>query len=41
MGVQLTLSTPEDRSQVQSLIRLLEQSGEEAELGRVIDPWTR
>jgi CheY-like chemotaxis protein len=41
MGVQLTLSTQEDRDQVQSLIRLLAQSGEEAELGPITDPWTR
>lgn len=41
MGVQLTLTTQEDRDQVESLIRLLAQSGEEAELGPVTDPWTR
>jgi CheY-like chemotaxis protein len=41
MGVQLTLSTQEDREQVQSLIRLLAQSGEEAEMGPITDPWTR
>ena len=41
MGVQLTLQSPEDRDQVQSLIRLLAESGENAELGPVSDPWTR
>jgi CheY-like chemotaxis protein len=41
MGVQLTLTTQEDRDQVESLIRLLAQSAEEAELGPVTDPWTR
>ena len=40
MGVQLSLKTAEDHDQVQSLIRLLEQSGEE-EVGPVNDPWTR
>lgn len=39
MGVQLSLKTAEDHDQVQSLIRLLEQSGE-AEVGSVNDPWT-
>jgi CheY-like chemotaxis protein len=39
MGVQLTLTTQEDRDQVESLIRLLAQSGEESELGPVTDPW--
>jgi hypothetical protein len=41
MGVKLTLQSPEDRDQVQSLIRLLEESGENAELGPISDPWTR
>lgn len=41
MGVQLSLQGPEDREQVQSLIRLLSQSGENADLGPVGDPWTR
>ncbi len=40
MGVQLSLKTAEDHDQVQSLICLLEQSGE-AEVGPVNDPWTR
>jgi CheY-like chemotaxis protein len=41
MGVQLSLTTPEDRDQVQALIRLLAQSGQEAELGPISDPWSR
>ena len=41
MGVKLTLQSPEDREQVRSLIRLLEESGENAELGPISDPWTR
>jgi CheY-like chemotaxis protein len=41
MGVQLTLTSQEDRDQVESLIRLLAQSGEESELGPVTDPWAR
>jgi len=40
MGVQLILKTAGDLYQVQSLIRLLEQSGEE-EVGPASDPWTR
>jgi len=40
MGVQLMLKTAGDHDQVQSLIRLLEQSGEE-EVGPASDPWTR
>ena len=39
MGVQLSLTTSEDREQVQSLIQLLEQSVEE--LGTSSDPWSR
>jgi CheY-like chemotaxis protein len=41
MGVQLHLHSDEDRDQVQSLIRLLAESGENAELGPVGDPWSR
>jgi len=41
MGVQLTLQSPEDRDQVQSLICLLAESGQNAELGPISDPWTR
>jgi CheY-like chemotaxis protein len=41
MGVQLNLQGPEDREQVQILIRLLSESGENADLGPVGDPWTR
>lgn len=41
MGVQLTLQTAEDQDQVQSLIRLLAESSENADLGPVGDPWTR
>jgi len=41
MGVQLTLTSQEDRDQVESLIRLLAQSGEESELGPLTDPWAR
>jgi CheY-like chemotaxis protein len=41
MGVKLTLQSPEDRDQVQSLIGLLAESGENAELGSIGDPWTR
>src|SRR5882762_7920271 len=40
MGVQLMLKTAGDHDQVQSLIRLLEQSGEE-EVGPASGPWTR
>lgn len=40
MGVQLSLKTAEDHDQVQSLIRLLELSGE-TEVEPVNDPWTR
>ncbi len=40
MGVQLSLKSAEDHDQVQSLIRLLELSGE-TEVGPVNDPWTR
>jgi hypothetical protein len=39
MGVQLSLTTREDREQVQALIQLLEQSGQE--LGTSSDPWLR
>jgi CheY-like chemotaxis protein len=41
MGVQLNLQAPEERDQVQMLIRLLAESGENAELGPIGDPWTR
>jgi CheY-like chemotaxis protein len=41
MGVQLNLQGPADRDQVQSLIRLLAESGDNAEIGPVGDPWTR
>ena len=41
MGVQLILQSADDRDQVQSLIRLLAESGENADLGPVGDPWTR
>jgi CheY-like chemotaxis protein len=41
MGVQLTLQSDDDRDQVQSLIRLLAESGEDSEVGPVNDPWTR
>ena len=40
MGIQLSLKSPEDHDQVQSLIRLLELSGE-TEVGPTTDPWTR
>jgi hypothetical protein len=39
MGIQLSLKSPEDHDQVQSLIRLLELSGE-TEVGPTSDPWT-
>jgi CheY-like chemotaxis protein len=41
MGVQLALQSDDDRDQVQALIRLLSESGDNAELGPVGDPWTR
>ena len=41
MGVQLNLQGPADRDQVQALIRLLSEAGENTELGPVGDPWTR
>jgi len=40
MGIQLSLKSAEDHDQVQSLIRLLELSGE-TEVGPATDPWTR
>ena len=39
MGVQLTLNSPEDRDQVQSLIRLLSESADTSKIGA--DPWPR
>jgi len=39
MGVQLSLSTRDDREQVQTLIRLLEESRQET--GTPTDPWSR
>jgi CheY-like chemotaxis protein len=39
MGVQLTLNSPEDRDQVQSLIRLLSESADTSRIGA--DPWPR
>jgi CheY-like chemotaxis protein len=39
MGVQLTLNGPEDRDQVQSLIRLLSESADTSRIGA--DPWPR
>lgn len=41
MGVQLTLETAEHHEHVKSLIRLLEQSAQESEIGSHFDPWTR
>jgi hypothetical protein len=41
MGVKLNLNTPEDNDHLQSLIRLLSESGEDAEIGPVGDPWNR
>ena len=41
MGVKLNLHTPEDNDHLQSLIRLLSESGEDAEIGPVGDPWNR
>jgi hypothetical protein len=41
MGVQLTLTTAEHHDNVQSLIRLLEESARESELIPRHDPWSR
>lgn len=41
MGVQLVLKTAEHHDHVQTLIRLLEQSGENSEVISPQDPWTR
>src|SRR5579862_3344799 len=41
MGVQLTLTSREDRDHVESLIRLLSESATTSDLGPVADPWTR
>jgi CheY-like chemotaxis protein len=41
MGVQLALKTAEHHDHVQTLIRLLEQSGESSEVSSPQDPWTR
>ena len=41
MGVQLVLKTAEHHDHVQTLIRLLEQSGENSEVSSPQDPWTR
>jgi CheY-like chemotaxis protein len=41
MGLQLVLKTAENHDHVQSLIRLLEQSSQETEVGPRSDPWTR
>ena len=39
MGVKLNLNSPEDNDHLQSLIRLLSESGDNAEIGPVGDPW--
>jgi CheY-like chemotaxis protein len=39
MGVKLNLTSPEDHDHLQSLIRLLAESGDNAEIGPVGDPW--
>jgi CheY-like chemotaxis protein len=41
MGVKLVLKTAEHHDHVQTLIRLLEQSGEASEVSSPQDPWTR
>src|SRR5258705_7384204 len=41
MGVQLVLKTAEHHDHVQSLIRLLEQSGENSEVNSPQDPWNQ
>lgn len=41
MGVQLVLKTAEHHDHVQTLIRLLEQSGESSEVSSPQDPWNR
>ena len=41
MGVKLSLTSPEDHDHLQSLIRLLAESGDDAEIGPVGDPWNR
>ena len=39
MGVKLNLNSPEDNDHLQSLIRLLSESGDNEEIGPVGDPW--
>jgi len=41
MGVQLVLKTAENHDHVQSLIRLLAESGQDSEVGSSNDPWSR
>jgi CheY-like chemotaxis protein len=41
MGVKLVLKTAEHHDHVQTLIRLLEQAGENSEVSSPQDPWTR
>jgi CheY-like chemotaxis protein len=41
MGVKLVLKTAEHHDHLQTLIRLLEQSGESAEVSSPQDPWSR
>ena len=41
MGVKLNLNSPEDNDRLQSLIRLLLESGDNAEIGSVGDPGSR
>jgi CheY-like chemotaxis protein len=41
MGVKLVLKTAEHHDHLQTLIRLLEQSGESAEVNSPQDPWSR
>jgi CheY-like chemotaxis protein len=41
MGVKLNLNSPEDNDHLQSLIRLLSESRDNAEIGPVGDPWSR
>jgi CheY-like chemotaxis protein len=41
MGVQLVLKTAENHDHVQSLIRLLAESGQDSEVGSSNDPWSK
>ncbi|PYX39314.1 MAG: hypothetical protein DMG81_09660, partial [Acidobacteria bacterium] len=41
MGVKLVLKTAENHDHVQSLIRLLAESGQESEVGSSNDPWSK